>query len=123
MKPPVELEIAGRPVRCEYGQVEAHVYRNPEDAVFNHLEVNEYGTQRVYAFDCAAYIMYLSGVPLPDTPFDKKEIKHITSEMDREVGWNCDLIIRDECPEDIKERYIRLSTVALKGQVYVPTDW
>lgn len=124
MKVPVELEIAGRAVRCEPGQVEAHVYRKPEDAVFNHIQVVEYESQRVYAFDCSAYIMYLTGVEMPNHPFDKKEVKHITSEMEREVGWNADLHISDSAPEEIKERYIRLATKALQGEVCViPSDW
>lgn len=125
---PVILQIGSNQLVCEPGLTETHIYRKPEDTVFNHIEVvtseNGLDRQRLYAFDCLDYIMYLSGIPMPGTDFNKKEIKKITTQMEEEVGWNARVILDEEAPDSIKDRYVRVASRAVRQEVVVvPGDW
>jgi len=123
-KPPVQVDIQGKKVVCEYGQVEAHIYRLETDSVFNHVEIVEHGTQRLYVFNMPSLIMFLSGIEVPNHGLGKKEVRTLTEELEREAGWNCELRLMDEAPEEVKERYVKLAAKVLKAEiVYVPETW
>jgi len=124
IKPPIQLEIAGVSHQFEYGLTSVHAYRYAVDQPFNHIEAVTYGTQTVRIFNCLPQMMFLVGQELPGHDFNKKQIKQITSEMDRQVGWEADFVLSDEAPDDIKERYIKLSTAILRREVVVvPKGW
>ena len=124
-KPVINFEIAGQSHTFEYGLTECHVYRNVSDNLYSHIEAIEHGTQRIYVFNCPRQISFLTGMQLfPHEDMSKKEVKDLTTAMENTVGWEAELRIMDEAPEEIKERYIRLSTVALRSEVVtIPGDW
>jgi hypothetical protein len=123
-KPPLNLEINGQQRTFEYGKTEVHCYRYAVDQPYNHIEAIEHGSQKIFIFNCLPYCMFLAGQELPGHEFDKKQIKQLTKGMDEAVGWEADFVLKDECPEDIKERYIRIATVALRKEVVtIPAEW
>jgi hypothetical protein len=123
-KQPIQFEISGQVHQFEYGLTVCHIYRYEVDQPFNHIEAVQHGTQRAYIFNCPRAIMFLSGQPLPNHDMKPKALKHLTTAMDATVGWEADLFISDEAPEDIKERYIKISTAVLRQEVVViPESW
>lgn len=122
---PVNIEIGGVHRTFEYGKTECHVYRYGVDQVFNHIQAIEHDTQRVYIFNVPKEIMFLSGQEVPPHDYTKKEIKDLTSVMDHTFHWEADFILKDRCPEHIKERYIRVATVVLRlaDRLYIPKEW
>lgn len=123
MKKPVSLEIAGQQHTFEYGKTIVHAYRYETDQPFNHIEAIEFDSQKIYIFNAIPHMMLLAGVELHGHEFDKKQVKQITNAMNNEFGWEATLCLNDEAPEEVKERYIKLATVALKNELYVPTEW
>jgi hypothetical protein len=128
LRPPVSLEIGGTEFEFEPGLTEVHAYRYAVDQPYNHIEAiqtkNGLDRRRIYIFDCLDACMFLAGQPLEGHTMGKKELKAFTSAMDENFGWESDFIVKDSAPDEIKERYIRIATIALKKEVLViPKSW
>lgn len=120
----VPIQIAGRTITCEYGKVEAYIYRNNTDMVHNWLRIEEHGTQVYRLFNVARHIVYLSGIPLPDTGLNDKKLERLANSMDERYGWNCRVIMEDSAPEDVVERHIAIATKELQvEQLTIPESW
>ena len=119
----VEVDLKGRHFVFDPESTEVHLYRCYEDSLFNHVEAVEYESQRVYLFDNPKAVMFLGGLAVPCGMSDK-ELDQITSAMDEKYGWNAKVIIADKAPEAIKERYIKMATVAMQNDiVFIPENW
>lgn len=124
IRPPIEMEVGGVSHTFEYGLTEVHAYRLEVDQPFNHVEAIEFGTQKAYIFDCLDLCMFLAGQELVGHNMKKKQLADHLTAMDSAVGWEATFIVKDEAPEEIKERYVKVATVALKKEVLVvPKSW
>ena len=127
-KEPVSMEIGGKLHTFEYGKVECHMYRLTVDQPYDHIQAtvsqNGLDQQRIYIFDSPREWMFLCGQELPQHPYKKKEVEKLITAMENTVGWEADLIMKDEAPEEIKDRYIKIATVALRSEnVFIPRSW
>lgn len=121
---PVRIDLNGKSVLCEYGKTEVHLFKNPEDRVYNHFEVLEYGTQRVFGFDCIRHLMYLGGLILPGNGLSKPDEALLSRSMYQDFGWEARVTVERAASEELKERYIRIGTKVLRAaNVYVPQSW
>lgn len=121
---PLQLEIAGQQRIFTPETTEVRLYRYEVDTVFNHVLVEEYGTLKVHLFNCPNLLTMLTGMEVPGHSFAEKKLDKALNLMDKKCGWNADVKISDSAPEEIKERYIRLATTALRKEVVVvPSEW
>lgn len=124
IRPPVEIEVGGQPRIFTPDDTEVRLYRFVTDAVFNHVKSREYGTQDIHLFDVPNLLCFLTGQEVYGHNLKRKQLDKVTEAMDEQVGWSARTVIEDSAPEEIKERYIRLASVALQKEVlYVPKSW
>lgn len=122
---PVTIDVNGRPHVFSYETTACYIYRDPIWESHNHTESTEYGSQIVRVFNAPRLIMYLTGIDLPDHDgMTLEEAERLTTEMDRDAGWNATLTISDEPTDIVKDRYVMLATRVLQAEkVFVPTSW